>query len=196
MQHFRPYRAENGEYHRPCAKAECHRVYDETKGDFAVKRDAVIALARKLNKTELTARSWASDWKNSGYLRRAARRDDTVDQTAVVARAKEASETRQIANGVAEEPTRFRDEQVRRALHLGSQVPATVMIDPDLLAESESLGLNLSDILGAELRKRVKDERGRRWAEENREFIDSYNAYIERNGVFGEELLDLDDPPV
>ena len=42
----------------------------------------------------------------------------------------------------------------------------------------------------------LKDQRGRRWAEENKEFIDSYNAYIERNGVFGEDLLDLDDPAV
>ena len=54
--------------------------------------------------------------------------------------------------------------------------------------------MNLPRFLEEELRERVKDQRGRRWAEENKEFIESYNAYIERNGVFGEELLDLDDP--
>jgi antitoxin CcdA len=55
--------------------------------------------------------------------------------------------------------------------------------------------MNLSRFPDEELREAVKDQRGRRWAEENEAFIDSYNAYIERNGVFGEDLLELDDPP-
>jgi post-segregation antitoxin (ccd killing protein) len=58
------------------------------------------------------------------------------------------------------------------------------------------MNMDLSHVLEEELRERVKDQRGQRWAEENREFINSYNTYIERNGVFGEDLLDLDDPPV
>ncbi len=58
------------------------------------------------------------------------------------------------------------------------------------------MSMDLSQLLEEEVRQRVKDQNGRRWAEGNREFIESYNAYIERNGVFGEELLDLDDPPV
>lgn len=58
------------------------------------------------------------------------------------------------------------------------------------------MDMNLSQLLEEMVREHVKNRRGRRWAEENREFIDSYNAYIERNGVFGEELLDLDDPPI
>ncbi|MBV9064016.1 MAG: type II toxin-antitoxin system CcdA family antitoxin, partial [Alphaproteobacteria bacterium] len=56
--------------------------------------------------------------------------------------------------------------------------------------------MNLSQIPEEEFHDGLKDQRRRRWAEENRAFIESYNAYIERNGVFGEDLLDLDDPPV
>lgn len=190
MERFREYRAKNGEFHRACAKAECHRAFDETSGDFSAKRDAVIALAKKLNKTELTARSWASDWKNSGYLRRAAKRDDDALSQKTSAGAVETS------SELADDPRAFRDEHVRRALNLGPKAAATVMIDQGLLAESKVMNLNLSDILETELRARIKDERGRRWAEENKGFIESYNAYIDRNGVFGEELLDLDDPPV
>jgi post-segregation antitoxin (ccd killing protein) len=55
--------------------------------------------------------------------------------------------------------------------------------------------MNPSQFLKREFCNHMKDEGGRRWAEENKEFIESYNAYIERNGVFGEELQDLDDPP-
>lgn len=56
--------------------------------------------------------------------------------------------------------------------------------------------MDRSQFLEQELRDALKDERGRRWAAQNKQFIDSYNAYIERNGVFGEELLDLVEPAV
>ena len=54
--------------------------------------------------------------------------------------------------------------------------------------------MNPSQFPKEKLRESMKDQPVRRWAEENKEFIESYNAYIERNGVFGEDLLDLDDP--
>jgi antitoxin CcdA len=103
----------------------------------------------------------------------------------------------EMAKGVAE-----RASAVRRARHARGQLesehtrPVSLTIREEILAEANTMDLNLSQILEEELRKRIRDARGAKWAEENREFIDSYNAYIERNGVFGEELLDLDDPPV
>jgi len=44
--------------------------------------------------------------------------------------------------------------------------------------------------------KAVKRTREHEWRRQNRKFIDSYNAYIHRNGVFGEEFQDWDEPSV
>jgi antitoxin CcdA len=70
-----------------------------------------------------------------------------------------------------------------------------VSVDAELLKSAGELDVNLSKALEDALRTAIEAERVRRWQIENRAFTDSYNAYIERNGVAGEELLDLDDPP-
>jgi antitoxin CcdA len=69
-------------------------------------------------------------------------------------------------------------------------------VDAELLAVAKQMKLNLSSTLEATLRKVTEEERIRRWRAENKHVVDSYNAYIERNGILGEELLDLDEPPV
>jgi antitoxin CcdA len=69
-------------------------------------------------------------------------------------------------------------------------------VDAELLAMAKQMKLNLSSTLEATLRKLTEEERVRRWRAENKHVVDSYNAYIERNGILGEELLDLDEPPV
>jgi antitoxin CcdA len=74
--------------------------------------------------------------------------------------------------------------------------PANVSIDAEILAAAKAQGINLSAVLEEELRKRVQDARVKKWQKENRAVFESYNKYIERNGIFGEELLDLDDPSV
>ncbi|MEI9992322.1 MAG: type II toxin-antitoxin system CcdA family antitoxin [Rhizomicrobium sp.] len=72
-----------------------------------------------------------------------------------------------------------------------------VSVDADILKIAKEMGINLSKATEDALRKLTEPERIRRWQEENKDVIESYNAYIERNGVFGEELLDFeDDPPV
>ena len=43
---------------------------------------------------------------------------------------------------------------------------------------------------------RTQEAREAKWWEANRKFIESYNAYIDRNGVFGEEFQDWVSPPV
>ncbi len=99
--------------------------------------------------------------------------------------------------GFEESRSPFRDERgIGRAPDRIRKRAVNVTVQEEILAHAKQMKLNLSQILEDELRKRVREELGRRWYEENKAFVDSYNAYIERNGVFGEELLDLDDPPV
>lgn len=66
-----------------------------------------------------------------------------------------------------------------------------VMIDGALLAEAAELGVEIENVLEAELRSRIeKGKAARRWADENREFVDSYNARIDRDGLWHEQLRD------
>jgi len=78
----------------------------------------------------------------------------------------------------------------------GPKRAVNVSVDAEILKVAKEMRLNLSQALEDALRRLTEEERARRFYEENKAHFDSYNAYIERNGVFGEELLDLDDPPV
>lgn len=70
-----------------------------------------------------------------------------------------------------------------------------ISVDAGLLKVAKEIGVNVSKVAEDALRKATEPERIRRWQEENKDVIESYNAYIERNGIFGEELLDFDDDP-
>lgn len=78
----------------------------------------------------------------------------------------------------------------------GPKRPVNVSVSQDILAAAKRMKINLSDVLERELAKLTEDERIARWQHENRAFIESCNRLVERAGVFGEELLDLDDPSV
>ena len=78
----------------------------------------------------------------------------------------------------------------------GPKRAVNVSVDAQILAAAKALGINLSQTLEDELRKRTQQAREAKWREENREFIESYNRLIERAGVAGEEFQDWDDPPV
>ena len=85
--------------------------------------------------------------------------------------------------------------------HIGQRKPGrkravNLAIDESILAEAKAQGINLSQTLEDELRKRTEPERIKRWQKENRKSLESYNRLIERAGVFGEEFQDWDDPPV
>jgi antitoxin CcdA len=66
----------------------------------------------------------------------------------------------------------------------GRKRPVNVTVDEDVLAEAKQLGLNLSQVLEEELRKRVTDERTRRWQDENREAFEAHNRFIEKHGIW------------
>ncbi|HXC55331.1 MAG TPA: type II toxin-antitoxin system CcdA family antitoxin [Rhizomicrobium sp.] len=78
----------------------------------------------------------------------------------------------------------------------GPKRAVNVSVDAAILKVAKEMEINLSQALEDTLRKLTEPERVQRFRAENREFFESYEAYIGRNGVFGEELLDLDDPPV
>jgi post-segregation antitoxin (ccd killing protein) len=69
-------------------------------------------------------------------------------------------------------------------------------VDAEVLKVARDMKLNLSNLLEETLRRITERERVRRRHAANARVTESYNAYVARNGVLGEELLDLDEPPV
>lgn len=94
-----------------------------------------------------------------------------------------------------EDPARpFRhQEPLRHSGHIGPgpkpgpKRAVNVSVDAGILKVAKEMKINLSAALEDTLRKLTKDERTRRWQEEHKEAIDSFNALIERAGIFGEE---------
>ena len=66
----------------------------------------------------------------------------------------------------------------------GTATRATnVSLDAALVAEAKSLGVNISLASAWGLEQAVAKARAERWIEENRAALDSYNAYVEANGL-------------
>ena len=61
-------------------------------------------------------------------------------------------------------------------------------IDSDLLRQARAMKINLSRTLEEKLEQLVREERARRWQEENREAIGAHNRYVEQYGVFSDRL--------
>ena len=98
-------------------------------------------------------------------------------------------------------PKRFRSpEPAKHNGHIGPgpkpgpKRAVNVSVDAGILKVAKEIDINLSQALEDKLRDMTEPERVRRFREQNKEFFESYNAYIARNGVFGEELLDLEEP--
>ncbi len=86
--------------------------------------------------------------------------------------------------------------------HIGSAPPpgpkksVNVSVDAEILAAAKEAGINLSKTLEKRLRALTQEAREEKFRQEIRPNIESYNAYIERNGIFGEEFQDWDDESV
>jgi antitoxin CcdA len=87
-----------------------------------------------------------------------------------------------MADGFSEEPRSFRDAPRR-----GRKRAANVTIDGDILAAAKELGINLSQTLEDELRRKLSQARAARWSEDNKTAIDSYNRFVEEHGIWSEE---------
>ncbi|MDK9720992.1 MAG: type II toxin-antitoxin system CcdA family antitoxin [Rhodospirillales bacterium] len=61
-----------------------------------------------------------------------------------------------------------------------------VTVNQDLLRQAREAGLNLSAALEEKLAEEVRSIRKARWQEENRDAIDAYNRYVERNGLWSD----------
>jgi antitoxin CcdA len=97
---------------------------------------------------------------------------------------------RMAKKGFEDPPRRFQGAPERKRTGAGPKRAVNVSIDADILKVAKELKINLSQAFEDTLRGLTKEERTRRFREENREAIESYNALIERAGVFGEEWLE------
>lgn len=99
-----------------------------------------------------------------------------------------------MTKGFSDPPRRFTPEEApKHNGHIGPgpkpgpKRAVNVSVDAEILKVAKEMKLNLSQAFEDTLRERTKEERIRRFQEENKEAIESYNALIERAGVFGEE---------
>lgn len=58
-----------------------------------------------------------------------------------------------------------------------------ISIRSDVIADAKALKLNISQISNEALKLAVKQEKERRWLEENKEAIAAQNAWIEKHGL-------------
>ena len=56
-------------------------------------------------------------------------------------------------------------------------------LNKELLAEAKALGINMSRIAEEGIAAAVSAEKNRRWKEENRDAIESSNAYFKKHGL-------------
>lgn len=71
-------------------------------------------------------------------------------------------------------------------MNIAAQPPrraTNVSLDYDYVAEAKALGINISQACERGLIETVKEARAARWLEENREAIESSNAYVEKHGL-------------
>lgn len=57
----------------------------------------------------------------------------------------------------------------------------------DIVREAKTLGLNLSELFESAVAEAIRHKRQDVWLAENRDAIASYNARIERDGLFSDE---------
>lgn len=65
----------------------------------------------------------------------------------------------------------------------GKRKPVNLSLDTGVVEAAREAGINLSQTCEAALRDAVRAERERRWQEENREAIEGWNAWTEKNGL-------------
>lgn len=73
----------------------------------------------------------------------------------------------------------FLKAQVQRR----KMAPTNVSLDASLVAEAKNLGVSISQASNRGLEEAVKKARAERWLEENKAAFDSYNEWVEANGL-------------
>ena len=65
----------------------------------------------------------------------------------------------------------------------GLRKAVNLSLDKDVVADARTLGINLSQTCERALQAAVKNEREEAWVRENRDAIQSFNDYVEKNGI-------------
>ena len=65
----------------------------------------------------------------------------------------------------------------------GKTTPTNVSLDAALVAEAKNLGVSISQASNRGLQEAVKSARAERWLEENKAALESYNTWVEANGL-------------
>jgi antitoxin CcdA len=65
--------------------------------------------------------------------------------------------------------------------------PANLSVNSDLLRKSRALNINLSATLEQALQNKLAHASAEKWADENRNAITEYKAFVEEHGCFGDE---------
>lgn len=61
--------------------------------------------------------------------------------------------------------------------------PTNISLSLDVYTDAKSLGINLSQTCERFLREAIRAEKARLWAEKHSDFIESYNASIDAEGL-------------
>lgn len=61
--------------------------------------------------------------------------------------------------------------------------PTNLTLDPSLLAEARTFGVNLSQAAEAGLRRAVSEAKAAAWKQENAEALKASNSWIEEHGL-------------
>lgn len=69
--------------------------------------------------------------------------------------------------------------------------PTNLSLNSDLLAKTRALNINLSATLEQALQQKLVEVEARKWAEENKQAIASYNSFVEEHGCFGDEFREF-----
>jgi antitoxin CcdA len=71
------------------------------------------------------------------------------------------------------------------------KTPTNLSLRSDLVQRAKALGLNLSEVVESALEKAIREAEQARWLAENKDAIEQYNAFVEKNGYFGEEFREF-----
>lgn len=67
--------------------------------------------------------------------------------------------------------------------HKGARKSTNLSLDGNLVMEAKSLGINVSRACEAGLVEALREERKRRWQEENRAAAEASNAWVAKHGL-------------
>ena len=65
--------------------------------------------------------------------------------------------------------------------------PANLSVNSDLLKKTKALNVNLSAIFEQALRAKLAETAITKWQKNNKQAIEAYNSFVEKNGLFSDE---------